>query len=304
MQDLISVVVITYNSEKTVVETLDSILNQSYQNIELIISDDASTDNTVDTVKKWITCNSGRFYKSLVETSDTNQGVVKNVNRGVSVSSGDYVQIIAGDDILLNDALTIKYHNSDEDKCIVVTKVKVFGEATRISAMEKICEESYKILKKDSKTQFKKLLINNYIVAPCWGFVPRKVYEQIGLYDERFNMIEDYPFLIKLLSNGYRFKFVDEVTALYRVHSASVSQSSANDRFRDSRDLFFVEEKAKLLLDNKMYYQYIWQSILSFRYHIGKKYGRRSMRYYACSILTLFNPVAVVKYFLAWVKRR
>ena len=72
---LVSIVVITYNSSEYVCETLESAKAQSYQNIELIVSDDASTDNTVPIVTKWIRENKSRFVCVEIVTSPSNTGI-------------------------------------------------------------------------------------------------------------------------------------------------------------------------------------------------------------------------------------
>ena len=77
-QPLVSVPVITYNSSKFVLETLESIKAQTYQNIELIISDDCSTDNTVELCQKWVEENKERFVRTQIITSDLNTGVSAN----------------------------------------------------------------------------------------------------------------------------------------------------------------------------------------------------------------------------------
>ena len=86
---LVSVVVITYNSSKYILECLDSIYNQTYQKIELIISDDCSKDNTVEICRDWLAVNDDRFLGTNLVLSEINTGVSANCNRGVHVSHGE-----------------------------------------------------------------------------------------------------------------------------------------------------------------------------------------------------------------------
>ena len=87
---LVSVIVLSYRSAETIVETLDSIKNQTYSNIELIVTDDASPDNTVQVVRKWITENKGTLASIKLVTSDKNTGLPANINRGLKVAKGAY----------------------------------------------------------------------------------------------------------------------------------------------------------------------------------------------------------------------
>jgi len=80
---LVSIIVITYNSAKFVLETLESAKAQTYQNIELIISDDGSTDNTVQICREWLKNNKESFVNTELITVEKNTGIPANCNRGV-----------------------------------------------------------------------------------------------------------------------------------------------------------------------------------------------------------------------------
>ena len=98
---LVSVVVLTYNSSKTVLETLNSIAAQTYKNIELIISDDCSKDDTLKKCKKWELKNKQRFTQIIIIRSNQNTGTAANGNRGANAANGEWLKFIAADDVLL-----------------------------------------------------------------------------------------------------------------------------------------------------------------------------------------------------------
>lgn len=97
MKNIISVAVITYNSSKTVIETLDSIYHQTYgaENIELIISDDASIDNTVAVIDDWLTLHESSFNKVIFFKNEVNGGVSKNINLAWTASTSEWIKTIA-----------------------------------------------------------------------------------------------------------------------------------------------------------------------------------------------------------------
>ncbi|KAA6320476.1 putative glycosyltransferase EpsE, partial [termite gut metagenome] len=99
-QPLVSIVVITYNSSKYVLETLESAKVQTYQNIELIVSDDCSTDDTVDVCQNWLDENKERFVRTELLIVLKNTGVSANCNRGYKVAKGEWIKGVAGDDML------------------------------------------------------------------------------------------------------------------------------------------------------------------------------------------------------------
>ena len=84
-QPLVSVTVITYNSSKTVLETLDSIKAQTYQNLELIVSDDCSTDDTVELCRNWIEQNKERFVRTELLTVEKNLTKIKVAKKDINL---------------------------------------------------------------------------------------------------------------------------------------------------------------------------------------------------------------------------
>ena len=127
----VSIIVITYNSSKYVTETLESAKAQTYLNIELIISDDCSTDNTVEISEKWINENHSRFIKAQLIRAEKNTGIPANCNRGVKASSGKWIKIIAGDDILLENCIAdnIQYILQNSYALVVLSKVQSFKDS-------------------------------------------------------------------------------------------------------------------------------------------------------------------------------
>ena len=97
---LVSIVVVTYNSSEFVLETLESAKIQTYKNIELIVTDDCSKDNTLEIVKDWVDKNKDSFIHTLVLEATVNTGISGNCNRGCNASKGEYIKTIAGDDTL------------------------------------------------------------------------------------------------------------------------------------------------------------------------------------------------------------
>ena len=85
MSKLVTVLVVSYQSEKFIIETLNSVFCQSYPNIELIISDDCSDDNSFQIASDWLKINSTRFVQSKLIKSEKNLGTSANINRGLSL---------------------------------------------------------------------------------------------------------------------------------------------------------------------------------------------------------------------------
>ncbi|UBB88545.1 glycosyltransferase family 2 protein [Candidatus Kaistella beijingensis] len=110
-------------------ETLESAKAQTYQNIELIISDDGSQDDTVEVCQNWLAENKERFVYSQIITVEKNTGIPANCNRGVKASKGEWIKLIAGDDAFTEDAFSNFVHASQKiSSFIIQTNALIFNE--------------------------------------------------------------------------------------------------------------------------------------------------------------------------------
>ncbi|MCR4854035.1 MAG: glycosyltransferase family 2 protein, partial [Prevotella sp.] len=127
-QPIVTVVVYTYNSSEFVLETLDSIKQQTYPDLMLCISDDCSSDSTVELCKKWIEENKDRFIKTKLLTFDSNTGISANANRAWDACETEYIKDIAGDDLLLPNCIQdyVDYIQDNPDAVVVFGRVKSF----------------------------------------------------------------------------------------------------------------------------------------------------------------------------------
>lgn len=223
---LVSVAVITYNSSKTVIETLDSILKQSYgsKNIELIISDDASKDDTVKIVDKWIASHKDSFYKVTFIKNSINLGVSGNINTAWKAVSSEWVKSIAGDDILHTNCieLNIEYIKQNIDCKILFSKMQTFGRSNSV------IPTSYDInfFNRGSYEQYNWLRTFSFNIAPS-SFIQTSLLKEVEYADESHRMIEDLPLWLKITKLGYKLHFLNSITVYYRVDE-SVSLSNVN----------------------------------------------------------------------------
>lgn len=226
---LVSVPVITYNSAKTVLETLESIKAQTYSNIELIISDDCSMDNTVELCREWIEKNKSRFVRTELLTVEKNTGVAGNLNRAEAACRGEWIKPIAGDDILIDTCIeeNVRYINEHKEVVVVFSRVEAFGKNKDAVEMYKGNGVfDYTFFTKSAKEQLDSLVYDDaHIPAPTY-FYNKKAIEESGVKnDERLQLIEDEPKWINLLRAGVPFHFFDKVTVKYRVGDADALSS-------------------------------------------------------------------------------
>jgi glycosyltransferase involved in cell wall biosynthesis len=225
---LVSIIVITYNSAKYVLETLESTKSQTYQNIELIISDDGSSDNTVEICQRWIDNNKERFVGIEFITILKNTGIPANCNRGIIAAKGEWVKIIAGDDALMDNCIeeNINFYKRNPEANLIQTNVEYYKDSfiqESFLRTSKI-EENKLFGKFDTADQQYQLIIRgNQIIAPSM-FIKKCLYSQVGLYDEGIPLVEDLPFWTRVLKKGYKIHFFKTATVKYRIHSESAAK--------------------------------------------------------------------------------
>lgn len=281
---LVSVIVITYNSAKTVLETLESIKNQTYKNIELIISDDCSKDNTVEICKKWINEYGCEFVHSEIITVSKNTGTAGNLNRGFKSSQGIWIKSIAGDDVLMNNCIesNINYIYNNSKTEILLSKVKPLGENYKLKKYKDLF--NYGALKLTSRELLYLLLAKNFLPASTL-FIKKHTFEELGGYEESIPLLEDWPFWIKALYNNKSISFNNDYTVYYRMSESSISLSnSPSPLYQKSLDIFYTN-----FLNE---YRYKTNKLLWFYFENNKwRVGKPLFLKIFSKILDLINPM-------------
>jgi alpha-1,3-rhamnosyltransferase len=245
-QPLVSIILVAYNSSEFIIETLESIKRQTYENIELIISDDASNDKTFEICQSWISRNQKRFVMTELIAAKKNTGIHANCNRGAKKANGSWLKFIAGDDILLDEAISkgVNYINLKVDTLIFASNVIKFKSNYNSITNETTALQNNTFFKLETSTiqQFQQILIHNPIFAPS-VFLSRKLFDLNEGFDESISYMEDYPFWIKTLQNGVHIDFLPETTVAYRLSEGSVSGHNSQKIFNSFYTLHFKFQK-------------------------------------------------------------
>lgn len=219
----ISVVIVTYNFEKIILECLKSLESELENIYEIIISDDCSIDKTLELCYQWKNKFKDKVRITILESKE-NEGVVKNVNKGCRIAKGEWIKLLAGDDLLIKESIESikKYIFLNKEAEIICSKVIPFYEENKKFIYLETLPKDSNFYYKDIKEQFEELLENNCIVAPG-VIIKNNLLKKMNYFDERFKMVEDYPFWIKALKNNVKFYFLDKEIVLYRQSQNSVS---------------------------------------------------------------------------------
>lgn len=239
---LVTIGVLTYNSSKYVLETLESARAQTYKNIELIISDDCSTDNTVELCREWVEKNKDRFVRCEILTVEKNTGIPANCNRLLRESKGRWFKLIAGDDILASDCIEsfINFVKGNPEAEIACAKVQVFEEVFNVQNFKSIIGCSLAFSFAEARVQHRMLASKNQIKAPS-VFAKTELLRSVGGYDESW-MAEDYPMWMKLTRRGTKIYFLDRIVVFYRRGESILLKS---EKLFNERYFFNMHEWAK-----------------------------------------------------------
>ncbi len=212
MNPKVSVIIPAYNCENTICRTVDSILNQFYKNIEIIIINDGSTDDTKKVVKK---------YGNVILYNNENKGVCYSRNFGIKKAKGDYILFVDADDTI------------DENFISEMIKALKNGQLTggKIKKIE-VSKSSHILQQKSfySKEEFISALISGEIDGYIWRYLfNKKTLDKIQ-FNEKLSYMEDTVFLVEymLQTDISKVKFVDSFYNYYNCSTTSVTNRKSN----------------------------------------------------------------------------
>ena len=259
---LVSACIPAYNHEKYVAEAIESVINQDYKNIELIIINDGSKDKTNEVIMSFEEKCKERFVRFEYRNRE-NRGLSATLNEIIEWSQGKYFTGVASDDVMLKNKVSLlvdKLENLDETYAVAFGNAifiddnskevyldKKTGEYTTEGNGFKLFLDYYTNERdfdyKDEKKfgSYETLIAGNYLPAMSYLIKLDKIRE-VGAWTSG-NTIEDWEMWLKL-SKNYKFSYIDEPVALYRWHESNSCKTIKYELIRDS---------IKLLEENKMY---------------------------------------------------
>ena len=222
----ISVLMPNYNCERYIRKAIESILEQTYEDFELIIVDDCSTDGSWQIIQEYVKKDSRvRAYKN-----EKNQGIPKTRNRAVSLANGEYLAQMDSDDISFKDRFEKQMALFLENDVVGSDIVLIDQNDRKVGTREYCFNSIGRVILKESPlanptTIFKRELIDKY-----------------GNYDENCSFGEDYDLWLRFYSKGAKFSGVSEVLYYYRQHSGQSKYTRTKETLRKT---IYVKLKSK-----------------------------------------------------------
>lgn len=296
-QPLVSICVITYNSASTIIETLESLKSQTYKNIELIISDDFSSDNTILTINNWLKENASRFVNTKLLDHKENSGTAINLDYAIKASSGEWIKILAGDDLLTENSIESFIKMSEKTDCkFLISNVQAF---TQDDVDVSFYDVYYsKLLQKCQRPfKYKKKLISRQLFSagPSW-FFSRQLYLSLNHTKKEFSMLDEWPLLYFVLQNGNDIYGEDLKLVKYRISLKSLSHGKLLNKKLLQQDYhFFLYYRKKQMLKNFSFLNIIDQFV-NYKIEFKRiKYFEKTGRIKDYKLLRFLSPLYILK---------
>ena len=213
----VSVIIHTYNNEKFIAETVESVLNQTYKDYEIIVVDDGSVDGTRDALMP--------YMQKIRYHYKENGGIASAKNAGISLSETEFIAFLDHDDLWVPDKLQLQMEHFNENPQIglVYAKYTSFRDGKELRTKP---EKGY------SGWIFKELLSKSFIQTST-VVVKRECLDAVGPYDETFSLGDEYDMFLRI-ARKFQCGFVDKGLTRYRVHDTNASN---NDFLFDNENL-------------------------------------------------------------------
>ena len=198
---LITVVTVVRNGEKTIEQTILSVINQTYTNVEYIVIDGASTDNTLGIIRK---------YEDRIDywISEPDKGIYDAMNKGIGLATGDYIALLNSDDWYEQDTCEIIANKINELKADIYYGL--------IRDIDKQSNKTMRIIGSEIHT------INYYMIPHQTCFVSKEMYTKFK-YDINYKFASDYDFIIKIYKSNASFYFIEKIMTNCRTDGISSS---------------------------------------------------------------------------------
>jgi glycosyltransferase involved in cell wall biosynthesis len=223
---LVSIIIPTYNSEIYISEAIESSINQTYDNIEIIVVDDGSTDESYKILEKYI-----QNHENFKLYSQKNKGACAARNLGIIKSNGEYIQFLDSDDILKLDKIEKQMsYVSDLKTILFCNTINFYGnDITNIIS---------KTIKPNRLNIFD-LIRNHYVFTPT-VLIPRAVFSQFGMFNEKLKRAQEHEFNLRLAANGYEYINLKFEGVYVRHHNSETRISNQNIMGSEDNDLLML----------------------------------------------------------------
>lgn len=226
----VSIITACYNSEKTIEETIRSVAKQTYNNIEYIIIDGASTDKTVEIIDK---------YKDRVNIfiSEPDTGVYNAMNKGIESAIGDLLFFLNADDVFINELVVKRF----------VEELRKTSAGLLLGNILMLNRYTGEMYYEDHKIVDKIRLMTSSIFHPA-TFFRKETFEKYGLYNENNKIVSDYEWFVNYFQNGGDYKYIDSPVSIFSLGGLSSNEKHTElhlKEYNSVKNKYFSKQEIK-----------------------------------------------------------
>lgn len=228
---LVSIITVCYNSEKYIRDTMESVLNQTYDNIEYIIVDGKSRDNTLDIIKEY----ESKFNGRMKWISESDEGIYDAMNKGINLATGDIIATINSDDVYADNKVLeniIRVFNVEHcDACYGNVEMVNRDDLNQIS----------RVWKTDSDKYFSQLKYGWVPAHPSF-FAKKRLYDEYGNFDLDFKIAADFDLICRFIEkNNIKLSYLDKTLVKMRIEGTS--NNSLKAIYQGNKEAFLSLKK-------------------------------------------------------------
>jgi glycosyltransferase involved in cell wall biosynthesis len=226
MNPLVTIIIPTYNRAEFLPQAIDGALSQTYADFELLILDDASTDNTPDVVLPYLVDQRIRYFKN-----SKNLGISRNRNYGLSLAKGEYVAMLDSDDVWLG----VRKLQIQVDILELETKCGLVGTDATIIDKNGLKIGSITNFGSDAAIRMTVFIKNQFVQSSV--LIRKQALADVGDYNEAIPIWEDYELWLRI-GEKYKLRNVQELLTGYRDHDTNVSKTSGQSSLEAYRQIY------------------------------------------------------------------
>jgi glycosyltransferase len=251
----ISIITVSYNSSKTIKDTFDSVLNQTYNNIEYIVIDGNSKDNTVEIINSYEI----KFKEKGIEfkwISEKDDGLYDAMNKGIKIATGKYIGILNSDDFYCDNFIIEK---------VVKTLEKNKTDSLYANLYYVDAKDTNKIIRNWKSQRFKdNLFKNGWHPAHPTFFVKKEIYEKYGIFNLNYKIAADYEIMLRFLEK-YKIstQFLDEY--LVKMRLGGESNQSIKNIIKANNECYNAWKDNGLKISKLFIIKKLFRKILQYR---------------------------------------
>lgn len=281
MTELFSFAILSYHNYEYITETLDSLFKQTYPAIELLISNDGSSDFNEEELREYIDTHKGKnITRVYINNNVQNMGTVKNVELVRQKAKGEYIMYMAADDALYDETVLQRYvdefHRLGDDALIVTCQTAMCSHDLNDKIDIAPDAEGIKAIKTFDSEQMFSRLTHTFTIPTTSTAYRMRLYELVGGYDTDYYIIEDAPLYIRMARKKIQFHWIDGFTgARHRdggiSHGNTLNLSEGYRRYRYDEITFFKKEvlpyKQQILPQDRKAMEDKWNWVQQSYYH-------------------------------------